>query len=1406
MIPWLATAMIAGSCITTHAAGVFVIEAEDFNHGAGQHVAAADQMPYYGGAYQGLGAVYGVDYYRVLPPAEIGPNEYRLGEEPNVGVGVNADMDRTDWMVTSNWRIGWRGVGDWYNYTRVFPTGDYAISVALSGPSHQGTLQRVVSGATTATQTLEELGVFSGTESSGWGNNRLVPLKWPNGETATVHLEGVTTLRYTSQSGDIDYFRLESTTPPAPEPVIVRHPVSTNVFEGAPVSLWVVAISSLPLSYQWRHGGTNLPATSSLLSIANAQAEHAGDYDVIVSTSAGSVTSVVATLTLTPPPPPEPVIVEQPVSTNVFEGAPVSLRVVAISSLPLSYQWRHGGTNLPATSSLFHIANAQAEHAGDYDVIVSTSAGSVTSVVASLTFKPRPMFDVAADWSTTTNPNGAWSYYVQGQLATPYERGGEAWNGPAPVVWSVEGVPLHTGWSVYTGSEPGFLDVRPGEVYGYIYGWNVGSSEIVWTSPSAGSILVSGSLWCVRTGGSALNTLWSVTVGSSSIAQGTVDSSNLRANDRAIYFSSEPLAVAAGEVLTFKNWGETADYVGLRLTVDFASSAAPEPVIVRQPVSTNVVEGAPASLRVQAVSSLPLSYQWRHEGTNVFAVSNLLSFASVQVEHAGGYDVIVSTSSGAVTSAVARITVYPPLSAPTIIRHPTNTLILDGGSGQLTVEAVGADPLNYQWHFNGMDVPSNRPQDWIPLGPTLRIPRMTNSLAGTYDVTVHNQGGSVTSQAATLGVAYPPKITRQPGGTNASQGGSFTLTAEVGGTPPLVYQWRLRDLPIPGATSSSYTVLNAQTSHAGPYTLLLSSAYGSVTSQVAQVNVLAPPSITVEPQGLTVWAGTNTSLRVTAASTLPLSYQWRLNGTNVVGATNATLTLTNVRADQAGDYTVVVRNSVGAVTSTVAHLTVLSDAMRVLRLVGTNALAGGTVMIPVELAALGNENAVAFSVGFDTNFLSFSACAPGSSAGNAMLNLNTNQAGAGRVGFMLALPAGEAFVLGTQELVQLSFQVALGVGDLSVPITFGNQPLAREVTDLDANVLPATYVNGTISVDAGFEGDVTPLPYGNGLVTITDWVKVGRYAAGLDELPSASQFQKADCAPRSTLGNGAIALSDWVQVGRYAAGLDPLVTLGGPIGPAKMVRAASVAVPSAVAQISRPASVRAKAGEREVRMVGASGFPGQTNALVVQMVCEGNENALGFSLSFDVPELEYRGTVLGLGLSGGTLNVNTNQLADGRLGLALTLPIGTTFARGTQELVRVCFVLQPGAVGDLALSFGDQPVLREISDVQANAVSASYHGSMLTVLTGSPTALRLVSPQVSPDGTLRLEMINADGSGVATGRLAAIQLLTSTNVALDRAQWAPVTNELVLTSGVVRVEGFLGTNSPERYFRAVEGP
>jgi len=82
------------------------------------------------------------------------------------------------------------------------------------------------------------------------------------------------------------------------------------------------------------------------------------------------------------------------------------------------------------------------------------------------------------------------------------------------------------------------------------------------------------------------------------------------------------------------------------------------------------------------------------------------------------------------------------------------------------------------------------------------------------------------------------------------------------------------------------------------------------------------PSITEQPQSQTVAEGSPVTLSVTASGTAPLRYQWRFNGTNLPGATNATLTFVSAQSAHAGSYAVVITNVAGSVTSLVATLTV----------------------------------------------------------------------------------------------------------------------------------------------------------------------------------------------------------------------------------------------------------------------------------------------------------------------------------------------------------------------------------------------------------------------------------------------------------------------------------------------------
>lgn len=86
-------------------------------------------------------------------------------------------------------------------------------------------------------------------------------------------------------------------------------------------------------------------------------------------------------------------------------------------------------------------------------------------------------------------------------------------------------------------------------------------------------------------------------------------------------------------------------------------------------------------------------------------------------------------------------------------------------------------------------------------------------------------------------------------------------------------------------------------------------------------STVTAPTITTQPTSQTVSAGANVSFSVTATGT-GLMYQWRKDGTAISGATSATLSLTNVQTTATGNYSVVVSNDGGSVTSSNAMLTV----------------------------------------------------------------------------------------------------------------------------------------------------------------------------------------------------------------------------------------------------------------------------------------------------------------------------------------------------------------------------------------------------------------------------------------------------------------------------------------------------
>ncbi|TXT50725.1 MAG: BNR repeat-containing protein [Limisphaerales bacterium] len=108
-----------------------------------------------------------------------------------------------------------------------------------------------------------------------------------------------------------------------------------------------------------------------------------------------------------------------------------------------------------------------------------------------------------------------------------------------------------------------------------------------------------------------------------------------------------------------------------------------------------------------------------------------------------------------------------------------------------------------------------------------------------------------------------------------------------------------------------------------------------------------PPRITADPQNVTANPGSNATFNVTVLSAAPVTFQWRFNGFNLPGQTNATLTLTNILASQAGGYAVRVANSNGFATSASATLVVNSAPAIIAHPESVAAVAGDTVAFSV---------------------------------------------------------------------------------------------------------------------------------------------------------------------------------------------------------------------------------------------------------------------------------------------------------------------------------------------------------------------------------------------------------------------------------------------------------------------------
>jgi len=182
--------------VTPTAGANYTFEAEDFDHGNGQYFDNPQTN-----AYFGFDGVAEVDYHATQHGGaynRIGLTTETLNEKQRPQYAGTGKQD---------YDVGFNDGGNWGNYTRNYPAGNYNIYVRVANgtgnnTAESGTISLVTSGAGTPTQTLLQLGKFGVPATGGWGNYVWVPVKDPVGNLAQFTGGSVATLRMTITGGN----------------------------------------------------------------------------------------------------------------------------------------------------------------------------------------------------------------------------------------------------------------------------------------------------------------------------------------------------------------------------------------------------------------------------------------------------------------------------------------------------------------------------------------------------------------------------------------------------------------------------------------------------------------------------------------------------------------------------------------------------------------------------------------------------------------------------------------------------------------------------------------------------------------------------------------------------------------------------------------------------------------------------------------------------------------------------------------------------------------------------------------------------------------------------------------------------------------------------------------------------
>ena len=639
------------------------------------------------------------------------------------------------------------------------------------------------------------------------------------------------------------------------------------------------------------------------------QLADAGGYRVIVANQLGSATSVVATLSVVSP----PVIVRQPTGTNVIVGQSAAFAVEAVGSAPLRYQWRLDGVNIPgATNAALNLVGLQVASSGNYSVRITNLIGSAISADAALLVEPPASVSVfAEEWDSTAweggLDNGAFTFVrtkvTDRPLQVFFTVTGTAQAG-ADYTALVSPVIIPAGSNSVTLAVNVLDDVLLEGVELVIVTVVSGQDYVAGASPQA-----------------------SVGIGDDDNQRPSVEIT-LPVYGQVVNFPSNVLiAVTAvdpdGSVARVDFYANGTNRIGQDLSAPYSVTWTNAPLGSNfiWVVATDELGNNSAATTLLIVNSVP--------------TVNVTSPSDGSIVSPGG-SITVGASAGDVDGSVVLVEFY---AGSTLLgsdsTSPYSVFWPNVAEGVYAVRAQATDNRGAVRSSNPITVTVGFPAATFGDMFAARgvVFGFTNMIRGT-NITFTREAGE--SRHASRNGSHSGWLSWTAPATGLVRMDTFgsdfdTLLAVYTGSPVSNLTAIAGNDDANGDTVLSavaFTVTNGVTYHIvvdgyGTNGTIIQGNAGSIVLNMALANPY--PVFVTQPQSLVVTQGMSASFTATTHSpSTPQTYRWRVNGTNISGATNLTYVRNNAQGANAGNYTVVASNPSGSTTSAVAVLVVIT--------------------------------------------------------------------------------------------------------------------------------------------------------------------------------------------------------------------------------------------------------------------------------------------------------------------------------------------------------------------------------------------------------------------------------------------------------------------------------------------------